>query len=204
MDAKSHEMLSADDLTALIPKLPKTLKSLNLKGSQMRAEHIELLKPFMGILEELGLGRHLTLSDIVSLFSSSPTSKHTLRYLDISDLSSQQLDLSTLFGSSCPLLKIDNLPLEVLEVNEAAYGLMGRNGQREVKRVGWCLKEAGRRGWIVRDVFPDSESGEGKGGGGKDRGGRKWKWGANYWGMRKIPVARQEVGGMYGLYMFKR
>jgi len=38
----------------------------------------------------------------------------------------------------------------------------------------------------------------------RDDGAREWKWGATYWGMRKIPVARQEVGGMYGHYMFKR
>ena len=37
-----------------------------------------------------------------------------------------------------------------------------------------------------------------------DDGSRDWKWGASYWGMRKIPVARAEVGGMYGHYMFKR
>lgn len=52
-----------------------------------------------------------------------------------------------------------------------------------------------------------SETGEGKGEGEgeaeKDDGGRSWKWGARFWGMRKVPVARAEVGGMYGHYMFK-
>jgi hypothetical protein len=37
-----------------------------------------------------------------------------------------------------------------------------------------------------------------------DDGRRTWKMGATFWGMRKVPVARAEVGGMYGLYMFKR
>jgi len=64
--------------------------------------------------------------------------------------------------------------------------------QAAVKRVGWVLKELGRRYWFVKDN------------GGKDSGARSWKMGANYWGMRKVPVVCAEVGGMYGHYMFKR
>lgn len=83
-----------------------------------------------------------------------------------------------------------------------------------VERVGWCVREAGRRAWLVR--IRDGKSGEGNGGKGETEGGeevkgdkvddgsRSWKWGACYWGMRKVPVARAEVGGMYGHYMFKR
>lgn len=83
-------------------------------------------------------------------------------------------------------------PLEVLELGTECLKRVQRS-EVAVKRVGWVVKEAGRRAWLVRVV--DGE---------KDDGGRDWKWGATYWGMRKCPVARAEVGGMYGHYMFKR
>ncbi|KAA8575206.1 hypothetical protein EYC84_004403 [Monilinia fructicola] len=155
----------------------------------MHDSHIPLFLPLTKHLEELGLGHGLVLADVRRLFVPDQAASieeqlawvpHTLHYIDVSDLSKAQLDLGTLFGSSCPILRNDTLPLEL--PREAA---------------GWCLKEAGRRYWLVRD---DSHIEESK----KDTGGRQWKWGANYWGMRKMPVVRAEVGGMYGHYMFKR
>jgi hypothetical protein len=201
MDAKSHEMLSSEDISSLLSALPSTLKSLNLRGSKMGKEHIPSLLPLSKHVEELGLGRHLTLSDLVQLFvpdEDLPLEEqvswipHSLRYLDVSDLSANQLDLGTLFGSSCPVLKGSAEPLEVIEVG--AEVLKRIENHPGVRRNGWVVKEAGRRGWMVR-----VGSGEKR-----DDGAKEWKWGATYWGMRKIPVARQEVGGMYGHYMFKR
>jgi hypothetical protein len=207
MDAKSHCMLTAADLTALLPALPSTLRSLNLKGSKMGPEHIQLLLPLTKHLEELGLGRHLNLSSITSLFvpdDELPVSEqlawipHTLRYIDVSDLSPTEMDLGTLFGMSCPLLKDLSAPLEVLELGSECLKRVQRS-EAALKRVGWCVKEAGRRAWLVR-VKDTAKGGEQ---GASDDGGREWKWGATYWGMRKCPVARAEVGGMYGHYMFK-
>ena len=204
MDVKSAEMLSAEDITALLPILPSSLRSLNLKGSKMDSTHIPLLLPLTKHVEELGLGRHLDLKDLIKLFVPDQDADieeqmswepHSLRYIDVSDLSALQLDLGTLFGSSCPILKSVTVPLEVLELSEEVNKKLERSPS--VKRVGWCLKELGRRYWLVReqkkgdDVVVDS-------------GERGWKMGASYWGMRKVPVARQEVGGMYGHYMFKR
>jgi len=175
----------------------------------MNHTHIPLLLHFSKHLEELGLGRHISVSDITSLFVPSPLlpleeqlawEPHTLRYIDISDLSSAHLDLSTLFSSSCPILKSVSMPLEVLEISEDVLKRVGRSNALE--RVGWCVKEAGRRAWLVR--FKGVGVGKGDGDMEKDDGGRVWKWGACYWGMRKVPVARAEVGGMYGHYMFKR
>lgn len=206
MDFKSHDMLSADDLTALIPHLPGTLRSLNLKGSKMDASHIPLLFPFTKHLEELGLGRHLELRDVERFFVPDENAEveeqlqwvpHSLHYVDVSDLSVQQLDLGTLFGMHCPLLQSVSSPLEVLELSAEVNKKLS-NSKAAMKRVGWCLQEAGRRSWLVR------EKGVGDREGRKDEGAREWKWGANYWGMRKIPVGRAEVGGMYGHYMFKR
>jgi hypothetical protein len=241
MDAKSHELFSEDDISALLPVLPPTLRSLNLKGSKMLPTHIPLLLPLTKHLEELSLGRNLELSSITRLFvpdppssssSSDPSSDdddHTpwtnpqLRYLDVSDLSLPQLDLSTLFSTTCPLLRPASAPLEVIEVSGDVSKKLEKS-QSVLQRAGWCLKEAGRRWWMVRDpgVRRSVDAGvnarvnavgaPGLGNGEHelekleklDTGAREWKWGANYWGMRKIPVARAEVGGMYGHYMFKR
>jgi hypothetical protein len=207
MDAKSAEMLSADDITSFLPYLPSSLRSLNLKGSKMDASHIPLLLPLTKHLEELGLGRHLELKDLVHLFVPDQNAEieeqlawtpHALRYIDVSDLSAPQLDLGTLLGSSCPVLKSVTAPLEVLELSAEIHRKLAPSPS--VKRLGWTLKEFGRRYWLVRDPKKDGESAQGR----IDNGERDWKMGACYWGMRKIPVARQEVGGMYGHYMFKR
>jgi len=198
MDAKSNELFDAEDLRALIPILPSTLKSLNLKGSKMDSSHITLLCPLTQHLEELGLGRHLELFDLCRLIfpnNDLVESTHALHYLDISDLTPAELDLGSLFGASCRLLQLASSPLEVLELSPAVMKKLEKSAS--VKRAGWCLREAGRRGWLVREKGVVNE-------GKKDDGLREWKWGATYWGMRKIPVARAEVGGMYGHYMFKR
>jgi hypothetical protein len=203
MDVKSHEMLSSAHITSLLPTLPSSLRSLNLKGSKVDRSHIPLLLPLTKHIEELGLGRHLELSDLVRLFVPDENVSieeqiawipHSLRYVDVSDLSIEQLDLGTMFNTRiCPLLTGFVEPLEVLELSAEVMGKLSKSPA--VGRVGWCVRETGRRGWLVR-VRKDG----GKG----DSGLRGWKMWASYWGMRKVPVARAEVGGMYGLYMFKR
>ena len=208
MDVKSAEMLSADDVAALLPILPSSLRSLNLKGSKMDTSHIPLLLPLTKHVEELGLGRHLELKDLVSLFVPDQDVEieeqmqwvpHALKYIDVSDLSGVQLDLGALLSANCPILRSDSAPLEVLELSEEVRKKLERSPS--VKRLGWCLKEFGRRSWLVREHKKDEKGvlvGE------VDSGERGWKMGASFWGMRKVPVARQEVGGMYGHYMFKR
>jgi hypothetical protein len=203
MDVKSHEMLSAGDITNLLTVLPSSLRSLNLKGSKMDASHIRALIPLSKHVEELGLGRHLKLCDITQLLVPDQEAEleeqiawtlHALRYIDVSDLSAEELDFGTLFGGSFPLLKGAAHPLEVLELSAEVFKKLEMNPG--VKRAGWCPKEVGRRGSIVRESgFEDV---------GRDDRKREWRWGASYWGMRKVPVARAEVGGMYDYYMFKR
>lgn len=193
----------------------------------MSSSHIPALLPLTKHLEELGLGRNLRLADIVGLFVPPPPAvdereeaedkatgagasededvdgdgeaewtPHSLRYIDVSDLSSASLDLGTLFGSTCPVLQRRARPLEVLELGEEV-GKKVSASRAALRRVGWCVKEAGRRSWLVR-IKGEGEEGD------RDTGAREWKWGASYWGMRKVPVARADVGGMYGHYMFKR
>ncbi|KAF4634627.1 hypothetical protein G7Y89_g3482 [Cudoniella acicularis] len=175
MDSKSHEMLTSEEITVLLPSLPRTMRSLNLKGSKMNNIHIPLLLPLTKHLEELGLGRNLNLPDLCKLFVPDEDLEleeqvawipHSLRYIDVSDLSAGQLDLGTLFGSRCPVLKGVTAPLEVLELGSDVFKKLEKSPV--VKRVGWCLKEAGRRYWLVRVDGADAE----------DSGARTWKWGA--------------------------
>ena len=209
MDSKSHELFDEDSLAALLPILPTSLRSLNLKGSKMRSAHIPLLLPVTKHLEELSLGRNLDLAGISQLFKPEEEDEEEwtppqLRYVDVSDLPLASLDLPYLFNARCPLLRDTSLPLEVIEVGIEASKKLEKS-QISLRRSGWCVREAGRRWWLVRDFG----NGQGQAKAGepdveRDTGGRGWKWGANYWGMRKIPMARAEVGGMYGHYMFKR
>lgn len=207
VDVKSHEMLTAQDISNLLPILPPTLRSLNMKGSKMDTTHIPLVIPLTKHLEEIGLGRFLKLKDISRLFmpDSGATeaediaaqlawTPHTLRYIDVSDLNPTELDLSALFSESCPVLRSSSYPLEVLDLSTEVYKKVEKS-PKSLERVGWCVKDAGRRGWLVK-VPKKGEA--------VDSGGRGWKYGASFWGGRKVPVARAEVGGMYGHYMFKR
>jgi len=211
-DARSSQLLTKDDVTELVPLLPKTLRSLSLKGSEMDESHIELLRPLTKYLEELAIGRHIDVMAASKLFLPAPKDKDsekeqngdkmdvdeeeqeeepaTLRYLDLSDLWGNELDLPTLFSKKCCLLRAESVPLEVLEVSDQSYKNLSRN--KALDQVGWFLKEIGSRCWMVR-IHKDS-----------DRGHRWWKMGAENWGMRKIPVARADVGGMYGSFMFGR
>lgn len=210
-DASTHETFSEEGITRLLPVLPTSLKSLSLKGSRMNTRHIPLLLPLTKHLEELALGRGLSIMDTNALFipetpppsdpdamdlDSSPDLEawqpHTLRYLDLSDLWSTEVDVPVLYDATrCALLTqpAATAPLEVLEVS----GDVGRRlKDAPLRRLGWHRSEAGARTWVVRDGAAGGET------------GRAWKMGAESWGTRKVPVARADVGGMYGSYMFAR
>lgn len=204
-DARSHQLFAAEHVSELLPVLPRTLKSLSLKGSKMEPAHIDLLRPLTKHLEELAVGRSLKLADINRLFVPDESSDvamqvdwvpHTLKYIDLSDFWGNELDTVYLFGPSCAILKPFSEPLEVVELAEDVFRRVTKSSVA-LQRVGWRLSECGSRGWIVRE--PDSNAT-----GRRDDGRRGWKMGAESWGMRKIPVARAEVGGMYGSFMFGR
>lgn len=209
-DASRHRLLREDDVSTLLASLPSTLKSLNLNGAKINPSHIPTLRQLATHLEELGLrGASLSLaSDIMRLFKSDPADnstattteyKSTLRYLDLSLISSvTQLSLSY-SPSPTSMLDSSTLPLEVIELGQDVLGeIKRRQGNIRNKDRGsleWVTKELGRRGWFVRRRL-DGTAG--------DDGARDWKMGARWWGMRKIPVVEQDVGGMYGYFMFKR
>lgn len=200
-DARSHQLLDVEDVAEVISVLPKTLKSLSLKGSKMNKSHISQLLPLTKHLEELAIGRGLTLKDIGGLFVPEDEEEqmtwepHSLRYLDLSDMWGAELDLPFLFSSSCPLLKAYSEPLEVIEVADDVSKRLSKS-INTVQRAGWRISECGHRTWLVRNPPADGKY--------RDEGRRGWKMGTESWGMRKIPVARAEVGGMYGSYMFGR
>ncbi|KAL1862881.1 hypothetical protein VTK73DRAFT_6582 [Phialemonium thermophilum] len=203
-DARSHQLLGPDDVSELLPVLPQTIKSLSLKGSRMVSSHINLLRPLTKHLEELALGRDLRIDDVNLLFVPDPTQgveaqlswvPHTLKYLDLSDFWGSELDLSYLFSNRCAILTKFSEPLDVLEISDDIARRLNKS-PGSIARSGWRISDCGHRTWLVRLRAEGDRR--------RDDGARSWKMGAESWGMRKIPVARAEVGGMYGSFMFGR
>lgn len=187
-DPSTHLLLGKEDLDALLPSLPTTLKSLNLRGSRMDPSHVDELSRLAQTLEELAVGRGLAMSDIHRLFfRDQQWQPHNLKYIDI-------CDVETIIGSASTLLAPASAPLNVVELSERAFERAAKVN-KNLQRVGWTAKEFGSRYWLVRMNHDDPD---------RDNGHRPWKMGAESWGMRKIPTVISEVGGMYGSYMFGR
>lgn len=221
-DIARYRLLWEADVDRLLPALPRTLRSLNLNGAHIHPRHIPQLLPLTKHLEELGLAcADLSLADVNTFFraphsedqdqvmtgtgssdrqiaqseTQEPWTPPALHYIDLSSIPS--ISQSSLFNTSAPtniILTPASLPLEVVELGDKAISSL-RECRNTNKRLGWCVKELGRRGWYVREPQNGDDS----------RGGRRgWKMGAMWWGMRKVPVAWGEVGGLYGHYMFKK
>lgn len=201
-DASRYRLLSEEDLDELLPALPSTLRSLNLGGARIISRHVPALRQLATHVEELGLkGANLGLTQDINRILSLPSDKttkldrpemkSTVRYLDLTDVSSvTQMSLSY---APISLKDSASLPLEVIELGGTVLSeIIKRN--KNIKNPDWTVKELGRRGWYVRSSDQKST----------DDGSRAWKMGARWWGMRKIPMIEQEVGGMYGYFMFKR
>lgn len=207
-DIARYRLLWESDVDRLLPALPSSLRSLNLNGAKIGATHIPALLPLTKHLEELGIAfTDLALRDIESLFypPSNPTSPpqenppwtpSTLHYLDLTGIPS--ITQSSIFSSTCALLSPSTSPLEVLELGDKVISSLNQHKAAN-KRLGWVVKELGRRGWYVRAQQVQQQAQQGYLG-----GKRSWKMGAMWWGMRKVPVAWSEVGGLYGHYMFKK
>lgn len=204
-DISRYRLLWEPDVDRLLPALPSTLRSLNLNGAHIHPRHLPQLLPLTKHLEELGIAcANLSLANINAIFrplqredgnskESTPTwQPSTLHYLDLSGIPA--ITRTSLFNTPSPanvLLSEATLPLEVIELGDKAMSSL-RECKNTNKRLGWVVKELGRRGWYVRET-PGATSGR-----------RGWKMGAMWWGMRKVPVAWGEVGGLYGHYMFKK
>ena len=203
-------LFNEDEVSALLPTLPSTLRSLNLNGAKITRDHIPALLPLTRHLEELSLAHtDLSLDNISTFFarpesspenpSRDPTSTSsanstwtpcTLHYLDLTGLTS--LTQPALISRSNALLSDRSLPLEVIEVSaKIKTSLSKAKNTNEI--LGWGVKEVGRRSWYVRQQI----------GANADTGAREWKMGSRWWGMRKVPVAWSEVGGLFSHYMYK-
>lgn len=206
-DTSRYRLLWESDVDRLLPDLPATLRSLNLGGAQIRSTHTRLLLPLTKHLEELGIGfTDLSMKDVSSLFmpKSLPDSTEamseeeanwvpsTVSYLDLTGIPA--ITQPSMVGNACNLLSSITYPLEVIELGSTVIKALGDCGKTN-KRLGWLVKELGRRGWYVREPAENGPTGSGR---------RSWKMGAMWWGMRKIPVAYGDVGGLYGHYMFKK
>jgi hypothetical protein len=192
-DATVHEMLDEEEVSNLLPRLPKTLRSLSLRGSKLSSAHLPFLLPLTRQLEELAVGRAITVHDIQTLLKPhKQLGPHTLRYIDVSDFQFSE-GTDELFDTRCDILKDSSFPLHVIEIAERPYKRIEKMG-RAVARRGWVVKERGQRYWMVRETptLP------------REDGYRPWKMGADSWGARKIPVAVDEVGGWFGYQMFAK
>ncbi|PYH45999.1 Leucine Rich Repeat domain protein [Aspergillus saccharolyticus JOP 1030-1] len=227
-DPTRSRLLEEEDVSALLPHLPSTLCSLNLGGAKVTSVHTKALVPLTKHLEELGLSScELSGQDLNQFFvpprpatgaeSAPPTPidslpptpleavpptplaewvPHTLRYLDLNK--APQLTIGTVFNpNACVILSQQTYPLQVIEFSDKLIAPLRERARNAKTSPGWTVRELGRRGWYVRD--PSSMPNYAL-----DDGSRDWKMGARWWGMRKIPVAVGEVGGIYGHYMFKK
>ena len=213
-DATRYRTLDEDHIHALLPKLPPTLRSLNLGGAKVNSTHTHLLLPLTKHLEELGLSSaDLSPKDLNTFFAppappqspemdekpASPAlgwAHPTLCYLDLTKV--PQLTIGAIFNTNnCLLLSQQSYPLQVIEFGDKIIAPLRERTKTTKSNSGWMIRELGRRGWYVRDPdsMPSCEL---------DDGSRSWKMGARWWGMRKIPVAVGDVGGIYGHYMFKK
>ena len=208
-DISRYRLLGEGDVAKLLPSLPSTLRSLNLNGAKLHESHFDLIRPLTKHLEELALAHApFSMRQINSLFVPSVNTTttivatpeeqswipHTLRYIDLTGIPS--ITQATLYSNSCAICWETSRPLEVVELGEDVIRPL-KSRETSNKKMGWTVRELGRRGWYVR--LPKAD-----GTGNIDDGGRWWKMGAHWWGMRKLPVARGDVGGLYGHYMFKR
>ena len=215
-DISRYRLLWESDVERLLLALPITLRSLNLSGAKIHSSHLRFLLLLTKHLEELSIGyADLSMQEITSLFTPHLTSQsqmevspstpeqawipHTLHYLDITSIPS--VTKASLFGPSCALLSPRTSPLEVLELDSITISAL-RDCKPTNRRLGWGVKELGRRGWYVREPTEQTFAQSGCGDSGT-RGRRWWKMGAMWWGMKKIPVAVVDVGGLYGHYMYK-
>ncbi|KAJ5476484.1 hypothetical protein N7475_002213 [Penicillium sp. IBT 31633x] len=204
-DPTRFRLLEEAELSALLPKLPDTLRSLNLGGAKITSDHVPDLVPLTKHLEELGLSSaDLSIADVNSFFGRyrNPATgveidaPSTLCYLDLAKV--PQMTIGAIFNTSaCLLLSEKSYPLQVVEFSDKIITPLRERAKTQRVSVGWTVRDLGRRGWYVRD--PASMPQEPL-----DDGARYWKMGARWWGMRKIPMAVGDVGGLYGHYMFKK
>lgn len=171
-DTRIHCVLDVQHVASLLPNLPPTLKSLNMKGSKMMITHTPLLKPLIYQLEELSLGSlpylevaklllppckemmphpsSATGAEFANLLNEQTTFQpHTLKYLDMSDIPLSQIPWEQLIHSKLSLLRTPTR-LDVLELHSTVLECFSTR-TTDLSQWGWICKNEGRRGWLVRN-----------------------------------------------------
>ncbi|KAL7276804.1 hypothetical protein RUND412_000190 [Rhizina undulata] len=208
-DTGRYRLLSTADLDELLPRLPKTLRSLNISGAKINPSHIRDLRRLSKHLEELSIGNaDLSIEDLNMLIKKNNengpghlNARSNLRYLDLTGIASINPS-ALIYTNNCNLLLPSSYPLQVLELSEKVIdGLKER--ETSSKKLGWVVKGQHRRGWYVR-----AEPGSMPGSDAiatdlrQDDGARPWKMGGKWWGGRKIGMGNLEISGIYGYYGF--
>lgn len=209
-ESSRYRLLSVNDVDKLLPKLPSSLRSLNLSGAKITAEHVPEFRRLAKQLEELSIGHaDISLSEICTILEpgvaddegNKNPQKHSLRFLDLTGIASVDPTV-LLYTQNCGLLLPSSYPLQVIELSgKVISGLADRNISG--KRLGWKVMDEGNRGWYVR-----ANAGLHPGGVEvarkclADDGERPWKMGGKWWGNRKVECAYGQIGGIYGYYGF--
>ena len=209
-DTSRYRLLSINDIDRLLPNLPTSLKSLNLSGAKIISDHVPNLRRIAKHVEELSIGHaEISVDDVCLILSpgsgeevdGEEAMRHSVRCLDLTGISSVS-PTTLLYIQACNLLLPTTYPLQVIELSEKVVaGLKDRPVPG--KKVGWRVRDQGRRGWFVRaepGVFPGGSEAAKKCN--ADDGGRPWKMGGKWWGSRKIGCAFGEISGIYGYYGF--
>ncbi|OAX79614.1 hypothetical protein ACJ72_06066 [Emergomyces africanus] len=226
-DSSRHQLLDETDVDTLLPCLTSTLRSVNLGGAKVRSSNMPSLLSLSKHVEELGLSSaNLTISDINQFFALPPSDNESdgdsatgsnqlespstrsrvwvpsqLRYVDLTK-NPYITQAALLNPKACLLVTPHSSPLDVIELSEKIISPLRQRSRANKYGNGWLVRDLGRRGWYVRE--PALGTRHGKPAVRPDDGRRSWKMGARWWGMRKIPVAVGDVGGLYGHYMFKK
>lgn len=196
--SSQYSGISAEGLEMLLPRLPGTLKSLNLSGNAVQRIHVPHLRRLSKHLIELGVGHtRLSMADLNNLFAPAKVDSDddvgeavvswtptALRFIDVSCLPG--LTSAVLCNPHSSLMATpSNTSLEVIEVDDNVS-----KGLKRRQTGGWTSHEIGRRNFLVRSGAGLTPSEK------REMAEQK----ARRWGSRKTAMSKAKVGGIYAHY----
>ncbi|KAL9620643.1 MAG: hypothetical protein Q9160_004897 [Pyrenula sp. 1 TL-2023] len=222
-DPSRFRLLYAADVDELLPRLPATLRALELSGAKVNASHLPSLARLSAQLEELGIGYSeldaeqvggLLVPQAQELDAPAPA----LRYVNFHGMEAMTpmavAQLTCLLSSSSSSSssqhqnksksksksKVSVLELDPAVFTPAYVRSHRRHHHSTLPSDGdtWVLQETGRRVSCVRVAGGGGGAGFNERDNKRDNGERKWKMGAREWGVRKVGVARMDGGSGAG------
>jgi hypothetical protein len=125
-------------MESILAHLPKTLRALNIRGIKLCPVHIQQLRHRTCHLQELALGKSISLENIEQLVY--PRNGHNIFYLDLSDINVNFHELGK-------FLTPDTLPLRQIELCPNSYVF---TYSRPLTDKGWVIREYCSRKSIFR------------------------------------------------------